>query len=103
MLLYCATTAASYDGGGGGGGGSGGGGAGSSSKTSGAGSGGVDVSNVPVTSGGSTAHHLLLPRRTSAGLNVSHGAVVNLILGPPPGSTVATVGGEFFVYFCKVH
>lgn len=83
-------------GGGSGGGGGGGGGGGSSSKTSATGSGGVEiVGSVGSASGGSTAHHLLLPRKASGGINVSHGAVVNLILGPPPGSAVSAVAGRY--------
>lgn len=90
MLLVCATssTASGCDGGGGGGSG----GSGGPSKTGGV-CAGVDntTSTTGATSVASTAHHLLLPRKTSAGLNVTHGAVVNLILGPPPGSSVSAL------------
>ncbi|VUZ53906.1 unnamed protein product, partial [Hymenolepis diminuta] len=91
MLLMCATstTSAGYDGSGGGGGSAG---LGGSSKA-----GGGPENTAPTTgtsSVGSTMHHLLLPRKTSAGLNVTHGAVVNLILGPSPGSTVSTIAGD---------
>ncbi|KAL5109747.1 Regulator of G-protein signaling egl-10 [Taenia crassiceps] len=93
MLLYCATTSASGSGYDGGGGGSGSG-AGSSSKAL-VTTGGVDMAGaVAATSAVSTAHHLLLPRKTSAGLNVTHGAVVNLILGPPPASSVTGASGD---------
>lgn len=91
MLLMCATstTSSGYDGSGGGGGS---GGLGGSSKA------GGGPENIAPTTGpssvGSTMHHLLLPRKTSVGLNVTHGAVVNLILGPPPGSTVSTITGK---------
>ncbi|KAL5968277.1 Regulator of G-protein signaling 7 [Taenia solium] len=98
MLLYCATTSTSGSGYDGGGGGSGGG-AGSSSKAL-ATTGGVDMAGaVAAASAVSTAHHLLLPRKTSAGLNVTHGAVVNLILGPPPASSVAGPSGDTQVDF----
>lgn len=97
MLLYCATTSTSGSGYDGGGVGSGGG-AGSSSKAL-VTTGGVDMAGaVAATSAVSTAHHLLLPRKTSAGLNVTHGAVVNLILGPPPTSSVTAASGKLRSY-----
>nr|CDS23451.1 regulator of G protein signaling 7 [Echinococcus granulosus] len=93
MLLYCATTSTSGGGYDGGGGGSGGGAVGSSKAL--ATTSGVDISGAAsATSAVSTAHHLLLPRRTSAGLNVTHGAVVNLILGPPPASALSGASGD---------
>nr|CDS33628.1 regulator of G protein signaling 7 [Hymenolepis microstoma] len=91
MLLMCATssTSSGYDGSGGGGGSVG---LGGSSR---AGGGPENIaSSTGASSVGSTMHHLLLPRKTSAGVNVTHGAVVNLILGPPPGSTVSALTGD---------
>lgn len=88
-MCATSTTSSGVDGSGGG---VGSGGTGGSSKT------GSGPENVGTTAGasstGSTAHHLLLPRKTSAGINVTHGAVVNLILGPPPGSTVSALAGK---------